>query len=74
MMEKALVNKKYRLQKMPGKGGWTFIVIKEITPDLRGKYGMVKVKGFIDDYPLKALQPDAHGEWEHVPAREGRHP
>lgn len=63
MMEKALVNKKYRLQKMPGKGGWTFIVIKEITPELRGKYGMVKVKGFIDDYPLKAynLMPMANG-------------
>ncbi|WP_315816615.1 YdeI/OmpD-associated family protein [Paraflavitalea speifideaquila] len=62
-MEKPLVNKKYKLQKIPGKGGWTFIVIKEITPDQRSKGGFVQVKGFIDDYELKAynLMPMANG-------------
>lgn len=51
------------MQKVPGKGGWTFIVIKEITPDQRGKYGMVQVNGFIDDYEVKAynLMPMANG-------------
>jgi hypothetical protein len=62
-MEKPLVNKKYKLQKIPGKGGWTFIVIKEITRDLRGKYGFVQVKGLIDDYEVKGynLMPMANG-------------
>ncbi|NII27727.1 DUF1905 domain-containing protein [Pseudoflavitalea sp. X16] len=62
-MEKPLVNKKYRLQRMPGKGGWTYIVIKEITPDMRGKRGMVQVKGLIDDYELKPfnLMPMTNG-------------
>lgn len=62
-MEKPLVNKKYKLQKMPGKGGWTYIVIKEITPEQRSKRGMVQVKGFIDDYELKTynLMPMANG-------------
>jgi hypothetical protein len=62
-MEKPLVNKKYRLQRMPGKGGWTYLVIKEITPDMRGKRGMLQVKGLIEDYELKPfnLMPMANG-------------
>ena len=62
-MEKPLVNKRYKLQRIPGKGGWTYIVIKEITPDMRGKRGMVQVKGLIDDYELKSfnLMPMANG-------------
>jgi hypothetical protein len=62
-MEKPLVNRKYKLQKMPGKGGWTFIVIKEITCYMRGKQGLVKVNGFIDSYELKTfnLMPMANG-------------
>ena len=63
-MEKALVNKKYKLQKYPGKGGWTYTVIPEISPDKREKFGWVKVKGFIDDYELKGyrLAPMANGK------------
>lgn len=62
-MEKPLVNKKYTLQRMPGKGGWTYVVIKEITPDMRGPRGMVQVKGLIDTYELKNfnLMPMANG-------------
>lgn len=62
-MEKPLVNKYYTLQKMPGKGGWTFIVICEITPDQRGRRGFVQVRGFIDGYELKGynLMPMANG-------------
>lgn len=62
-MEQPLVNKRYRLQKVAGKGGWTYIVIKEITREQRGKHGMVQVRGFIDDYELKAynLMPMANG-------------
>lgn len=62
-MEKPLVSKQYTLQRMPGKGGWTFIVIKEITRAQRGKHGVVQVRGFIDKYEMKAfnLMPMANG-------------
>jgi hypothetical protein len=63
-MEKPLVNKKYKLQKYPGKGGWTYTVIPEIAPDKRERFGWVKVKGFIDDYEIKAyrLMPMSNGK------------
>ena len=52
-MDKPLVNKKYRLQKYPGKGGWVYTVIKEITPDKRAKFGWVQVSGTVDGFELK---------------------
>jgi hypothetical protein len=52
-MATALVNKKYKLQKYPGKGGWVYAVIKEITPDKRAKFGWVKVSGTVDGFELK---------------------
>lgn len=62
-MEQALVNKRYTLQRMPGKGGWTFIVIREITRSQRLKGGLIPIKGFIDDYalPKMNLMPMANG-------------
>lgn len=51
--EKPLVNKKYLLEKFPGKGGWTYIQINEIKVLKRKYFGGVKVRGFIDDYELK---------------------
>jgi len=63
-MERPLVNKKYKLEKFPGKGGWTYTVISEIPPDKRARFGWVKVKGFIDDFELKGyhLMPMANGK------------
>jgi hypothetical protein len=63
-MEKPLVNKKYKLEKYPGKGGWTYTVIHEISPDKRERFGWVKVRGFIDDYEIKSyrLMPMADGK------------
>jgi Bacteriocin-protection, YdeI or OmpD-Associated/Domain of unknown function (DUF1905) len=63
-MEKPLINKKYKLEKYPGKGGWTYTVISEISPDKRERFGWVKVKGFIDDYEIKGyrLMPMANGK------------
>ena len=64
MTEKPLVSKKYKLEKYPGKGGWTYTVISEIPPDKRARFGWVKVKGFIDDFELKGyhLMPMANGK------------
>ncbi len=60
---KPLVNKKYKLEKYPGKGGWTYTVIPEITPDKRAAFGMVRVKGTIDDYVINryTLMPMSNG-------------
>ena len=52
-MKKALVDSKYKLQKFPGKGGWTYVVISEIPKDQHAHFGMVRVKGKIDNYEIK---------------------
>jgi len=62
-MEKPLVNKKYKLQKFPGKGGWTYAMIPEISQDKKAPFGWVKVKGSIDDYTFSdyRLMPMGNG-------------
>ncbi|MFI5203597.1 MAG: YdeI/OmpD-associated family protein [Flavobacteriales bacterium] len=52
-MEKALVNKKFLLEKFTGKGGWTYARIPGISKDERNHFGWVKVKGTIDGFELK---------------------
>lgn len=63
-MEELLVNKKYQLEKFPGKGGWTYVIISEIPQNIKRKFGMVKVKGRIDDYELMGynLMPMGTGQ------------
>jgi hypothetical protein len=53
MIEKPLVNKKYLLHKYPGKGGWIYALIADVAKNKRGKYGSIRVKGFIDDFEIK---------------------
>jgi hypothetical protein len=62
-MEKPLVNKKYKLQKFPGKGGWTYAMIPEIPQDKKAPFGWVKVKGSIDNYTFHdyRLMPMGNG-------------
>ena len=59
----ALVDKDYLLQKYPGKGGWTFAAIPEITQDKHAWFGWVKVHGTIDSYEIKNyhLMPMGNG-------------
>jgi hypothetical protein len=63
-MEKPLVNKKFKLQKYPGKGGWIYAVIEEIAQDKRAKFGWVQVSGSIDGFALKSykLMPMGNGK------------
>jgi hypothetical protein len=63
-MPKALVNKTYTLQKIAGKGGWTYVVIPEIPQNKRAKFGWVTVRGTIDTYELKnyRLMPMGNGK------------
>ncbi len=58
-----IVNKKYLLEKYPGKGGWTFATIPEIPQDKHAHFGWVKVKGSIDGYEIKKynLMPMGNG-------------
>jgi len=50
---KPLVNKKYRLEKFNGKGGWTFVRVPEIAQDKKAHFGWVKVRGTIDGYEIR---------------------
>lgn len=63
-MDKPLVNKKYLLEKYPGKGGWTYAAIPEILQDKHAPFGWVKVKGRIDDFNFKnyRLMPMGNGK------------
>ena len=51
---KPLVNKKYKLEKFKGKGGWTYACIPEITQDKNAPFGWVRVKGSIDGHEIKS--------------------
>jgi hypothetical protein len=48
-----IIDKSYLIQKFPGKGGWSFVSIPEITQDKRAWFGMVKVRGRIDGYEIE---------------------
>ncbi len=58
-----LVNKRYLLEKYPGKGGWTYAVIPEVLQDKHAWFGWVKVRGSIDSYEIKNynLMPMGNG-------------
>ena len=60
---KPLVNKKYSLEKFPGKGGWTFVRIPTISQNKNAKFGWVKVMGTIDGFEIKKyhLAPMGNG-------------
>ena len=62
-MMKPLVNKKFILERFPGKGGWTFARIPEITQEKKAHFGWVKVKGTIDGYAISKyhLMPMGNG-------------
>jgi hypothetical protein len=63
-MQHPLVNKKYKLEKFPGKGGWTYAAIPEVLQDKHAPFGWVQVKGSIDDYEIKnyKLMPMGKGK------------
>ncbi len=48
-----LVDKKYLLEKFPGKGGWTYVLLPEIPPAKRFPFGWMRVYGSIDEIKLE---------------------
>lgn len=58
-----LVNGTFRLEKMPGKGGWTYVALPEVAPDPHAHFGWVRVNGSIDGFEIKRyhLMPMGNG-------------
>ena len=53
-MEYLVKDEKLELKYKPGKGAWTYHIQIPDTKHIAGKWGSLKVSGFIDDYELKA--------------------
>ncbi|WP_343703718.1 YdeI/OmpD-associated family protein [Chitinophaga sp.] len=51
-MQTPLCNKKYLLEKFPGKGGWTYARIPEFSSGKRKYSSFTKVSGTIDGYEI----------------------
>lgn len=62
-MSPPLVNQLLTIEKYPGKGGWSYVMIDGIPPDKKTKFGSVRVKGTIDDYEINQynLMPAGNG-------------
>lgn len=60
---KPLIDQNYLLEKIQGKGGWTYARIPEIPQDKKAYFGWVKVKGTIDGFEIKKyhLMPMGNG-------------
>lgn len=58
-----LVDQKYLLEKFPGKGGWTYAAIPQISQNKNNPFGWVRVKGWIDSFELNRykLMPMGNG-------------
>ncbi|HEY9044251.1 MAG TPA: YdeI/OmpD-associated family protein [Ohtaekwangia sp.] len=61
---KPLVDKKYKLERFQGKGGWTYARIPQIVQNKAKPFGAVKVKGTIDGYAIQKchLMPMGNGK------------
>lgn len=58
-----LVDKKYKLERFAGKGGWTYARIPEISQNKKAHFGWVKVRGTIDGFEIRKyhLMPMGNG-------------
>jgi len=52
-MAEPIIDSDFLLQKMKGKGAWTFVTMPALENLPKKSYGTVRVFGFIDDYELK---------------------
>jgi len=53
-MEYLLKNEQLELKYVPGKGAWTYHIQIPNSKHIKGKWGFLKVSGFIDDYKLES--------------------
>jgi hypothetical protein len=61
-MEKPLVNEKFLLKKMPGKGGWTYADLPQVTTGKNVPFGWVRVKGTIDGIVIEKYNLMPYGQ------------
>jgi len=59
-----MIDDDFKLEKFPGKGGWTYAALPEILLDKQGPFGWLKVKGSIDGIEIKKyhLMPMGDGK------------
>ena len=59
-----LVDEEFLVEKFPGKGGWTYISIPQISASKNSPFGWVRISGFVDDFELKQykLMPMGNGK------------
>ena len=50
---KKLFEGKVKLEKIPGKGGWTYAALPSSLTPSKSKFGMIRVKGSIDGFPIE---------------------
>lgn len=62
-MPQPLFDQVMTIEKYPGKGGWSYVMIDGIPPDKKTKFGAVRVKGSIDDFEIHQynLMPAGNG-------------
>ena len=58
-----LVEGDFEVQKFSGKGGWTYVLLPEVSPDRSNPFGWVQVRGSVDDYEIERykLMPYGNG-------------
>jgi hypothetical protein len=61
---KPLVDKRFKLERFQGKGGWTYARIPNIIQNKNQPFGWVKVRGSIDGYEIRKyhLMPMGNGK------------
>lgn len=47
-----LINKEFRMEKIPGKGGWTYVRVPDVIKNKMKNFGWKKVKGTIDHFEI----------------------
>ena len=53
MMEEPLIDADFVMQKIEGKGGWTYVLLPEIVRNKSNPFGWARVKGTIDNYEFR---------------------
>jgi uncharacterized protein YdeI (YjbR/CyaY-like superfamily) len=60
------------MQRMAGKGGWTYVLVPKILQDDKRPFGYVKVKGTIDSFEINKLNlmPMSNSEHHFLPIKK----
>jgi Bacteriocin-protection, YdeI or OmpD-Associated/Domain of unknown function (DUF1905) len=55
-METPLIDKILKIEKFPGKGGWTYVLIENIDMSNRTQFGWLQVRGILDETPVEQIK------------------